>query len=78
MLRFGPFCLDLGHIAWILAVWQNGRMYGRTDSPCVLKDFIPFGAAAQKGKKIISGKLIIAPTSAWRHWIEKQQQRQQQ
>ena len=23
MLGFGPFCLDLGHIAWILAIWQN-------------------------------------------------------
>ena len=24
------------------------RTYGRTDSPCVLQDFVPFGAAAQK------------------------------
>ena len=81
MLGFGPFCLDLGHIAWIWAIWQNlgqngpqrrrspeggageggrtngwmdgrtdgrtyGRTYGRTDSPCVLQDFVPFGAAA--------------------------------
>ena len=23
MLGFGPFCLDLGHIAWIWAIWQN-------------------------------------------------------
>ena len=23
-----------------------GRTYGRTDSPCVLQDFVPFGAAA--------------------------------
>ena len=76
MLGFGPFCLDLGHIAWIWAFWQNlgqnrlqsrrspedgaGGTYGRTDvrtyrrtdgwtdSPCVLQDFVPFGATAQK------------------------------
>ena len=24
----------------------EGRMDGRTDSPCVLQDFVPFGAAA--------------------------------
>ena len=23
VLEFEPFCLDLGHIAWILAIWQN-------------------------------------------------------
>ena len=48
MLGFGPFCLDLGHIAWILAIWQNGRTDGRTDGqiPRVLQDFVPFGAAA--------------------------------
>ena len=23
MLGFEPFCLDLGHIAWIWAIWQN-------------------------------------------------------
>ena len=27
-------------------VHTDGRVYGRTDSPCVLQDFIPFGAAA--------------------------------
>ena len=64
MLGFGPFCLDLGHIAWIWAISQNlgqngpqrrrspedgaGGMDGRTDSPFVLQDFVPFGAAAQK------------------------------
>ena len=26
--------------------WMNGRTDGRTDSPCVLQDFVPFGAAA--------------------------------
>ena len=65
MLGFGSFCLDLGHIAWIWAIWQNwgqnrpqrrqspedgaggdGRTDGWTDSPCVLQDFVPFGAAA--------------------------------
>ena len=29
----------------------DGRMDGWTDSPCVLQDFVPFGAAAQKRKK---------------------------
>ena len=24
------------------------QTYGQTDSPCVLQDFVPFGAAAQK------------------------------
>ena len=23
LLEFRPFCLDLGHIAWIWALWQN-------------------------------------------------------
>ena len=27
-------------------VRTDGRTYGRTDSPCVLQDFVPFGAAA--------------------------------
>ena len=81
MLGFGSFCLNLGHIAWIWAIWQNmgqnrpqrrqspedgpggtdgrtyirtdGRTDRRTDSPCVLQDFVPFGAAAQKRKKEI-------------------------
>ena len=29
-------------------VQRDGRMDGRTDPPCVLQDFVPFGAAAQK------------------------------
>ena len=64
---FGPFWLDLGHFAWIWAIqfafWPqrrqspeggggtDGRTYGRTDSPCVLQDFVPFGAAAQKERQ---------------------------
>ena len=32
-----------------LASWKVEPAYGRTDSPCVLQDFVPFGAAAQKG-----------------------------
>ena len=69
----GPFCLELAHFGWILAillgfgpysldlgpqgdealrVGRGGRTYvrtdGRTDPPCVLQDFVPFGAAAQK------------------------------
>ena len=34
--------------------WRDGRMNERTNkrkSPCVLQDFVPFGAAAQKGRK---------------------------
>ena len=33
--------------------WTDGQTDGRTDErkyPCVLQDFVPFGAAAQKGK----------------------------
>ena len=30
---------------------MDGQTYGRTDSPCVLQDFVPFGAAAQKGRE---------------------------
>ena len=34
---------------------MDGRTYvrtdGRTDSPCVLQDFVPFGDAAQKKRK---------------------------
>ena len=33
-----------------------GRTYGRTDSPCVLQDFVPFGAAAQKGRILKKGR----------------------
>ena len=29
-------------------VRTDGRTDGRTDSPCVLQDFVPFRAAAQK------------------------------
>ena len=34
----------------------DGQMNGRTDerkSPCVLQDFVPFGAAAQKASKTL-------------------------
>ena len=39
-----------------LRIESSGGMDGRTDGcmeihPCVLQDFVPFGAAAQKGKK---------------------------
>ena len=53
LLGFGPYSLDLGPKGdETLRVGQGGRTdvrtYGRTDSPCVLQDFVPFGAAAQK------------------------------
>ena len=35
-LRFGPFCLNLGHY-----VQTDRQKDGRTDSPCVLQDFFP-------------------------------------
>ena len=34
MLGFGPFCSDLGHIAWIWAIWQN---LGQNRPPIVAK-----------------------------------------
>ena len=56
LLGFGPYSLDLGPKGdEALRVGRAGggrtdvRTYGRTDSPCVLQDFVPFGAAAQKG-----------------------------
>ena len=40
--------------------WGGGQTDGRTDerkSPCVLQDFVPFGAAAQKGRfKVKEGR----------------------
>ena len=62
LLGFGPYSLDLGPKGdKALRVGRggtDGRTYvrtdrrtdGRTDSPCVLQDFVPFGAAAQKRK----------------------------
>ena len=32
--------------SWTEGMQTEGRMDGRTDSPCVLQDFVPFGAAA--------------------------------
>ena len=35
-------------VLWnFISVRTDGRMDGQTDSPCVLQDFVPFGAAAQ-------------------------------
>ena len=45
-LRFGPHCLDLGFLAERTDGQMDGRTDGRTDFPCVLQDFVPFGAAA--------------------------------
>ena len=42
LLGFGPHCLDLG----FLAERTDGQTDGRADFPCVLQDFVPFGAAA--------------------------------
>ena len=54
LLRLGPYCLDLGFLAEQTDRQMDGRtdgrtdgrMDGRADSPCVLQDFVPFGAAA--------------------------------
>ena len=52
LLGFGPYRLDLGpkgDEALMMGLGGDVRTDGRTDSPCVLQDFVPFGAAAQKG-----------------------------
>ena len=46
LLRYGPYCLDLGYLAKRTNGRTDGRMDGWTDSSCVLQDFVPFGAAA--------------------------------
>ena len=33
--------------------WTYGHMDVRTDSPCILQDFVPFGAAAQKWSEVL-------------------------
>ena len=59
LLGFGPFCLDLGHYAWIwtillrfgpycsdlgcLAKQMDGRTDGRTDSPVFYRNLFPLG-----------------------------------
>ena len=53
LIGFGPICLDLGPkgdkaLRMGRGGWMDLRSYGRTDSPCVLQDFVPFAAAAQK------------------------------
>ena len=58
LLGFGPYSLDLGpkgdEAEGRAGGWgrTDVRTYGwtdgQTDSPCVLQDFVPFGAAAQK------------------------------
>ena len=50
MLGFGPYSLDLGPKGdeALRVGGTDGRTDGRTDSPCVLQDFVPFEAAAQK------------------------------
>ena len=57
LLRFGPYSLDLGpkgdEALRMELGGTYGRTYGRTDSPCVLQDFVPFGAAAQKSTDLM-------------------------
>ena len=78
-LGFGPLRLDLGHFAWIWAIWHNlghrklshedgagGQLDGRTESPCVLQDFVPFGAAAQKQWKLHPEEIRNAK-GVWNH-----------
>ena len=57
LLGFGPYSLDLGPKGdeaeggaggGRTYVRTDGQTDGWTDSPCVLHDFVPFGAAAQK------------------------------
>ena len=42
LLIFEPHCLELG----FLVERTDGWMERRADFPCVLQDFVPFGAAA--------------------------------
>ena len=42
LLIFGPHCLELG----FLVERTDGWMERRADFPCVLQDFVRFGAAA--------------------------------
>ena len=63
MLGFEPYSLDLGPkgdealrmelggMDGRTDVCRDGRTYRRTDSLCVLQDFVPFGAAAQKQRE---------------------------
>ena len=46
LLGFGPHCLDLGFFAERMDGRTGGQIDGRPDSPCVLQDFVLFGAAA--------------------------------
>ena len=42
---------------------RQGGTDGRTDSPCVLQDFVPFGATAQGGGAafhVIGKKLVLS------------------
>ena len=45
--------------------WKDRQMYIRldrqTDSPYVLQDFVPFGAAAQKGKAFPTDRPLDKP-----------------
>ena len=53
---FGPYSLDWGPKQALSPKGgaggrdgrTDGQTNGQTDSPCVLQDFVPFGAAAQK------------------------------
>ena len=60
LLGFGPYSLDLGPKGdkALRVGWGDGRTYGRTDgwtdSPCVLQDFVPFGAAAKKSNSVLT------------------------
>ena len=52
----------------------DGRMDRRTDerkSPCVLQDFVPFGAAAQKGGKKKHADGLIKDTIDMMHGAGK-------
>ena len=35
------------------------RTYGQTDSPCVLQDFVPFGAAAQTATSTVTDEVNL-------------------
>ena len=41
---------------------RTNKQTNKRKSPCVLQDFVPFGAAAQKGKLVIEQAYAVGPT----------------
>ena len=54
-------------------VWTDrhtaGDTDGWTDSPCVLQDFVPFGAAAKKGDDIFVSAKMSRPYLSFKTFV---------